>query len=255
MTHHCDTRFGHIPALLFLCSIVYCLKRLIQHHCFHAHHTQGSACCVPHAYTTLHDTIFHPFHTARSCFAFPVGCLLSHSLAIFEKPPCYVPLHLASARTVLFSNLIFLSFFSFGEIFGEFWFFAFWFVLLILRILDFLHFETQRWTWVAQYTHRPTSRGRHTRTHTGTTGGGWRKTTRARVPRGVGGDTSLCSHINKRPPTDHRTTLHSPLPPNHTLPLIPAPTSRTLHLTITHSLWKNNSMCPTYSSQCCVKLP
>ena len=28
-------------------------------------------------------------------------------------------------------------------------------------------------------------------------------------------------HINKRPPTDHCTTLHSPLPPNHTLPTHP----------------------------------
>jgi len=62
---------------------------LIQHHYFHARHALGSACCLPHACTTLHDTIFLPFHTAKSCFALPVGCFLSHALPIFEKPPCY----------------------------------------------------------------------------------------------------------------------------------------------------------------------
>ena len=30
--------------------------------------------------------------------------------------------------------------------------------------------------------------------------------------------TSLRPHTNKRPPTVHPTTLHSPFPPNHTLP-------------------------------------
>jgi len=85
MTHRCHTRFAHIPALLFLCSIACCPKRLVQHHCLHACHALGSTCCLTHACIILHDTIFHPFHPARSFFAFPVGCLLSHSLPCLKS--------------------------------------------------------------------------------------------------------------------------------------------------------------------------
>jgi len=41
-----------------------------------------------------------------------------------------VPFHLAFACTVLLSNFVFLTFFSFGGIFGKFWFCAFLFVFL-----------------------------------------------------------------------------------------------------------------------------
>ena len=46
-------------------------------HCCHARHALGIDYCLPHACTTLHDTIFHPFHTARSCFAFAFASLIS----------------------------------------------------------------------------------------------------------------------------------------------------------------------------------
>ena len=93
MTPRYNIRFAHIPALLFLCSIAFCLWRLVQHHCCHARHALGIDYCLPHACTTLHDTIFHPFHTARSCFAFAFAFLtstphLSNQIkvsSIFEK--------------------------------------------------------------------------------------------------------------------------------------------------------------------------
>ena len=52
-------------------------------------------------------------------------------------------------------------------------------------------------------------------------GGGKERPHALECHRGKGRDTSLRPHINKRPPTDHHTTLCSPLPPNHTLPTHP----------------------------------
>jgi len=116
---------AHIPAFLILCSIAFCLKRLIQNYCFHARRALGSVCCLPHECTTWHDTIFHPFHTARSCFALRVGCLLSHSLPIFEKPSCYVPLPGFCWNGFVLEFCFLLTFFSFSGIFEKFWFCTF----------------------------------------------------------------------------------------------------------------------------------
>ena len=51
--------------------------------------------------------------------------------------------------------------------------------------------------------------------------GGKKDHTRSSASGGVGRHFASRPHVNKRPPTDHRTTLHSPLPPNHTLPTHP----------------------------------
>ena len=64
---------------------------------------------------------------------------------------------------------------------------------------------TQRWTWVAQYTHWSKPRARQTRTHSGTVGERRRKTTRARVSWG-GGETHK---VQTRHPATHTHTLHT----------------------------------------------
>ena len=99
MTPRCDTRFAHIPALMFLCSTAFCLRRLVQllqHHCFHARHALGNAYCLPHACATLRDTIFHPFHTARSCLVLLV-CWLPPSSQSPIAPKSHVSLRISFA--------------------------------------------------------------------------------------------------------------------------------------------------------------
>ena len=67
-------------------------------------------------------------------------------------------------------------------------------------------------------------------------------------------DNLLRPHTNKRPPTTHPTTLHSPCPPNHTLPTHPRthlshppPHNHTLR-----TAWNKKNFCsivwPKYSS-------
>ena len=80
MTQRGSTRFAHIRTVL---TLAHCLSCMIQHQCFDARHALGSASCLPHACTTLHDTTSHPFHTARSCFALP--CVFLHSIAPFQR--------------------------------------------------------------------------------------------------------------------------------------------------------------------------
>jgi len=83
--------------------------------------------------------------------------------------------------------------------------------------------RNQRWTWVAHHTHGPTPRKGQTRTHSGTTGGGERKNTRARVPRGEGG-RHFTSPTHKQA-TSHRSPHDTILPP----PAQPHPTYSSRH--------------------------
>ena len=94
MTHCCDTRFFHFPALLPLCSIVLVLGAGFSTNVLmHAMHCAAPAVYHMHArhYITPHST--HSIQPG-ACFA---ACWLSPlaSHCLFERPPSYVPLHQA----------------------------------------------------------------------------------------------------------------------------------------------------------------
>ena len=85
MTQRDSTRFAHIRTVL---TLAHCLSCMIQHQCFDACHALGSASCLPHACTTLHDTTSHPFHTARSCLlCLAFSYILSHHFKGHAQTP------------------------------------------------------------------------------------------------------------------------------------------------------------------------
>ena len=85
---HCDTTLRHqmcpYPYTCIAFLLAHCHYRVIQHQRFDARHALCSAYCLAHACTTLHDTISHPFHTARSYFVLHVDWLLLHSLKVLK---------------------------------------------------------------------------------------------------------------------------------------------------------------------------
>ena len=111
--------------------LAHCLWCKIQHQCFDVRHALGCTC------TTLHDTISHPFHTAKSCFVLPVGCVLLAFVAHLKRHALtrlFTNSYMAFAWAALSSfPFIYLRFFFLfpdllfpphlaGRCFGQFWF-------------------------------------------------------------------------------------------------------------------------------------